>query len=174
MIKSGNTLLLVLLLLVGAVSPGLAQHVPGGVSTDWERDKREYRADVLRDYNALMETWRTALEKRDARTAMNLYSDAAYVRLPEGQLVSGRSAIQNDVEALVHNLVEIRTGLTDFVASSRLAYALGPFWYQYRTKEGSLTSVTGTYLAVLVREGSRWKIRSQVFNPDPTTNIGDN
>jgi ketosteroid isomerase-like protein len=164
---------LILLLLAVAASPALGQHFPGGVSTDWEKDRLEYRADVLRDYNALMETWRTALEKRDARTAGSLYSDAAYVRLPERQLVSGRSAIQGDVENLVPNLVEIRTGLTDFVASSRLAYALGPFWYQYRTSDGSLTSVTGTYLAVLVREGSKWKIRSQVFDPEAGAGTGD-
>jgi len=141
-----------------------AQLIPGQGSADWERGRREYTADVLRDYNATMSAWRAAWQRGDTAALADFYGTEAYFVSPEQQVVRGKQAIRHHL-ARGGRVVDLRTGLTDFVASERLAYAAGPFWYQRETN-GDLSTISGTYVVVLVREPGRWRIRSQVFTVD--------
>jgi ketosteroid isomerase-like protein len=150
-----------------AASAASAQVAPGAPAIDWDRERSEYSVEVLRSYNDLVRNWRSAWEKRDARAAAEFYSDGAYLMMADSALIQGKEAIQAYLGGKLPEIVEIRTGLSDFVASERLAYALGPFFYQYRRGgDGILQDVSGTIITVLVREGRRWKIRSQLFRID--------
>jgi len=146
---------------------GYAQKVPGGSPTDWTREREEYTVDVLRAYNQLMTEWRNAWEHGDAKTVSSFYTDGAILFLPESEPIQGKELIGAFFEKSLPP-VEIRTGLSDFVASDRLVYALGPYWSQIRDSSGQVRAVTGTCVTILVREGKRWKIRSQIFRlPTP-------
>ena len=62
--------------------------------------------------------------------------------------------------------------VSDFVASDRLAYALGPFYWEVRESAGAPSRVvTGTHVTILVREGRRWKIRSQILRPQAEQDV---
>ncbi len=148
---------------IGFTAPAMAQHVPGAPTIDWEREQQEYRLDVLRSYNQVMKEWREAWERGDAQAALRFYADGAYLFVSDQDLIEGRESIHRYLQTTLPNVIEIRTGLSDFVASDRLAYALGPFWFQYRDNSNGVRSVSGTFVAVLVRQGRQWKIRSQVF-----------
>lgn len=163
--RSVASLIYVLGLVVGA-APAYAQHIPGAPQTDWDRATQEYTIEVLRAYNAMMQEWRDAWQAGNAQRAADFYADGASLLIEDRDLLQGKEAIRAYLETFLPGVVEIRTGLSDFVASDRLAYALGSVWYQIRGPSGGLESVQGTYLSVLVREGRRWRIRSQVFKSE--------
>jgi uncharacterized protein (TIGR02246 family) len=145
-----------------------AQIVPGAPSTDWEREGHEYRAEILKAYNELIDDWRSAWERGDARATAEFYSDRGLLVVGDSESLEGRAAIKRYLEGVAPRTLEIRTGLRDFVTSERLAYARGTFYLEVRARDGVNNQVlTGTAVTVLVREGRRWRIRSQVFSPEP-------
>ena len=158
-----RALLRIELLLGLAATPAAAQVVPGSPTVDWERERNLYTAEVLNAYYATMHAWRDAWQREDANAAAEFYTDKAFLLVPDAELIQGRDSIQSYLAKTLPGLLEVRTGLTDFIASDRLAYALGPFWYEVRDDQGRRQSFTGTFIAVLVREGRNWRIRSQVF-----------
>ena len=78
--------------------------------------------------------------------------------------VQGRDSIRSYLDGINATLVDIRTGLLDFVASDNLAFASGPVLYRYRDEAGAIQSLTGSHVTVVTREGRRWRIRTQVLN----------
>lgn len=151
-------------LLLAVPATARAQHVPGAPSTDWERARRDYTASVLRDYNTVMNEWRQTLDNGDVSRALTFYSAGALVLMPGVDAVQGHDSIRSFLQRTVPNIIEIRMGLTDFVASDHLAYATGPLMYTYRTAAtGPVHTVIGNHVTVIVREGRRWRIRSQVL-----------
>ncbi len=148
--------------------PAQAQMIPGASDTDWNRERQLFTAEVLREFNAAMAEWRGAWQRGDARTVASFYSEGAYLVGVDGKLLRGRQAIEESLKAKLPKASEIRTGLSDFIASDRLAYAIGPFWYQYQSPDQATETVTGTYVTVLVPERNSWKIRSQTFQREPS------
>lgn len=155
------------LLLCFSWSGASAQVVPGQGSLDWNRERAGYTADLLRDYNSLMSDWREAWQEGDTSSLAALYSEGAYFFTPDQQVIQGKQAIQRH-HATGAPVLDVRTGVSDFVASARLAYAVGPFWYQQEVA-GEVRTISGTYITVMAREAGRWKIRSQVFTPQQDT-----
>jgi uncharacterized protein (TIGR02246 family) len=167
MTRRSRTVLLTLApLLLGAVA-AVAQPLPTPRGTNWNRERQEYTADMLKDYNQLMAEWREAFDQGDPRQAAEFYSEGGLLLFSGGEMSQGKPAIQRWLTGLLPNVVDIRVAVMDFVASGRMAYAMGPYWYQYKP-EGStaVMSETGTYIAVVVNENGRWRIRSQVFTPE--------
>jgi ketosteroid isomerase-like protein len=156
--------LLGMLLIVPVATPAQAQQVPGAPSTDWERARADYNTRILREYTAFINQWRETLNGGDVDRALALYSDNAMVLVAGNGAVQGRDSIRAFLSGTMPRIVEILTGLNDFAASENLAYAAGPLLYTYRTGESGLVhTVSGHHVTVLVREGRRWRIRSQVL-----------
>ena len=147
-------------------SPTAAQVGRGAPNINWDRDRNEYSAEVLKAYNDVMQSWRDAWQGEDAKAMADLYTDAAYLILPDAELIQGRDSIRSALSNALPGLVEVRTGLTEFMASDRTAYALGPFWYRIRVGENARTLI-GTHVTILIREGRTWKIRTQIFTSAP-------
>jgi uncharacterized protein (TIGR02246 family) len=164
MVRSTRASLLGALLVTATAVPAHAQHVPGAPSIDWDRARNDYTASVLRDYNSVIAEWRETLDNGDVGRALSYYSDGAMILVPGSAAIQGRDSIRAFLQGFAPNVLEIRTGLTDFVASDYLAYATGPLMYTYRTGEaGPIHTVVGNHVTILVREGRRWRIRSQVL-----------
>jgi ketosteroid isomerase-like protein len=142
----------------------VAQVPPGAPATDWDRIRAEYSVSVLREYNSLINDWRAHFEDGSAPRSADYYSEAAWFFVDGVPPMQGRDSIRNYLESIKGELVEIRTGLADFVASDNLAYATGPLLYRYREESGAVRSIVGHHVTVLTREGRRWRIRSQVLS----------
>lgn len=143
-----------------------AQVVPGAPVTDWHRERQEFTADVLRAYDRMITEWRQAWQKGDVAAVSQFYLDDALLFVGDSLPLHGKTKFTPQLERMVPLTVELRTGLSDFVASDRLAYALGPFYWEVRESAGATSRViTGTHVTILVREGRRWKIRSQILRP---------
>lgn len=147
-------------------TPAAAQVIPGAPTVNWDRDRNEYNTEVLKAYNDVMQAWRDAWQGEDAKAMAALYSDRAHLILPDAELIQGRDSIQSELAKALPGVVEVRTGLSEFMASDRTAYALGPFWYRIRDGENTRTLI-GTYVTILIREGRTWKIRTQMFTSAP-------
>lgn len=165
-----KSLILSAILVLCAVGTADAQLVPGAPVTDWDRARADFTITVLREYNTVINNWRENLGAGDAAGAAAHYTEGGILLVSGAEVVQGRTAIEGFLETMTGRLVEIRTGLTDFVASDQLAYATGPTLYTYRDgTSGTVRSVTGNHLTVLVREGRRWRIRSQVLKFEDAT-----
>lgn len=151
-----------------AAPPALhAQHVPGGPTTDWNEAQNEYTRNILREYSALIDDWRVALSDTVRPRAATHYTEGAQLLMSGYPPVLGRDSIAAFLGRLAPDLIELRTGISDFMASDRLAFATGPLVYTWRDDDmGGMRSVIGSHVTVLVREGRRWRIRSQVLNYD--------
>lgn len=143
-----------------------AQIVPGAPEIDWDRERHEFTADVLRAYDKLITEWRTAWDQGDVKRAAGLYMDDALFFVADTAPVQGRAQVERQLARMIPRTIELRTGLSDFVASDRLAYALGPFYWEVKESAGTTTRVvTGTVVTILTRDGRHWRIRSQIFRP---------
>ncbi|HSJ14994.1 MAG TPA: hypothetical protein VK939_11295 [Longimicrobiales bacterium] len=149
-----------------------AQHVPGGPTIDWDAAQNEFTRTVLREYSVLINQWRLSLSDPLRHRSASYYTDGAQLLMSGYPPVQGRDSIGAFLARLAPDLIELRTGISDFMASDRLAFATGPLIFTQR--EGSDTiSVIGSHVTVLVREGRRWRIRSQVLNYDSGTPTAD-
>lgn len=162
--KRFSRLLPIAAVLVSAPVEVRAQIVPGAPTPDWERQRHEYTADVLRAYDRLITEWRIAWDNGDVAAASDLYLDDAILFVGDTVPMQGRANIAKLLGRLIPVTIELRTGLSDFVASERLAYALGPFYWEVQ-ESGTAASriITGTIVTILVRDGRRWRIRSQIL-----------
>jgi hypothetical protein len=144
--------------------PASGQSLPGAPRTDWDRVRAEYTTSVLRDFNTLMTEWRDHLQHGDAGKAAALYETGAQLLINGHPVALGRDSVGVLLARFAPGLIEIRTALTDFVASDYLAYATGPVIYIYREPGSTdVRSVKGTLVTFMVRDGRRWRIRSQVL-----------
>lgn len=159
-----NITKLLAVLALGAMLPATssAQVVPGAPQPDWERARHEYTAEVLRSYNDVMGKWRAAWLAGDVAAVMDLYDDRAILMVDDSVPREGRAVIEVYVRSILPNTRELRTGLSDFVASERLAYSLGPIYIEM-TDGTAVRAYSGSAVTILVRDGRRWKIRSQIL-----------
>lgn len=151
-------------LAIGALLPatGSAQIVPGAPQPDWDRARHEYTAEVLRSYNDVMGKWRSAWLEGDVAGVMELYAEGAILMVDDSVPREGHAAIERYVRNILPRTRELRTGLSDFVASERLAYSLGPIYIEI-AEDTAVQAYSGSAVTILVRDGRRWKIRSQIL-----------
>lgn len=157
------------LALACAAGTARAQTLPGVEDVDFNAQTRDYNVAILREYQKVMDQWRQAWERKDARGLASIYTPAAYVVFEDGNPVQGSGAIQALFQSRLADKGSVRTGVTDFVASDRLAYAIGSYVYEEKEADGTLREVTGTFVSVLVRDRDHWKLRSQVLTPTVAT-----
>lgn len=146
-----------------------AQLVPGAPKTDWDRAHSEFTLDVLRQYNALMGDWRDRLHEGNAAKAAALYSATAQVLVTGHEPIQGRDSIAAWLGEFAGTLVEVRMSVSDFMASDRLAYAVGALLFSSRADSATtvVRPFTGRHVTVLLREGRNWRIHSQVLHFTP-------
>ena len=158
------TVLVSVLMAAGAAGAASAQVVPGAPAIDWDRSRAEYTQAILGDYNELITEWRENFESGEARRSAEHYTEGAMLIVGGQPPVQGRDSIRSYLDGINATLVDIRTGLLDFVASDNLAFASGPVLYRYRDETGAIHSLTGNHVTVVTRQGRRWRIRTQVLN----------
>jgi ketosteroid isomerase-like protein len=136
---------------------------------------RAYQAEVLREAQATITDWHQAWARRDARALMRLYTSDALLIVPDASVapLHGAEAIQAHLEENWAATGNIRFGLAAAEASGRLLYLSGRFFVdgvQAAQRSGASTATTqpqsGTFVAVMQRQGRGWRIRAQIFRPD--------
>jgi ketosteroid isomerase-like protein len=160
--------LIAFVLCSGIPAPGSAQPThPFTPPLDWQSEAREYRSAVVRAYVALLEDVRNAWLSADAAQSASHYTEDATLLVDDVGLLQGKGSIEAYLQESLTDLLELRTGLTDFVTSDRMAYGIGPFWLRRRAEDGTVREVAGTYALVAYRVGRTWKIRSHIIRAAP-------
>ena len=85
--------------------------------------------------------------------------------VPGRPALQGRDTIAAWLGEFGAAVIEIRTGVTEFLASDRLAYATGAMVFSARDLRDPrvVHSFTGQHVTLLLREGRTWRIHSQVL-----------
>lgn len=171
--RFGRSLALAFLLLAVSGGPALAQVLPTGDPRELDdravERHREIRREALRGTNRLLRQWTEAWNEDDAQRLVRMYTaDAVLLPAEGGTQLRGQESIARFLSEALEAADEIRLTLSDFDGASRLAYALGTFSYttvRHEGTNGSTRSLEGEFVLVLRKEGSDWRIRSQLFQP---------
>lgn len=162
---------LIMLTLLVAPCSLWAQVLPIPPAPDRQREMQQYNIEVLKHYNSVMSSWRNAWKEQDARALARLYTDDAVLLPADREPVQGRGAIEAHFRESLDGTRDIQTGVADFSSSATLAVASGRYWQEVESEDGGVRRVSGTYMAVLRRDGRSWRIRSQLFRPDPAPEV---
>lgn len=153
-------------LFVACAAPAAAQVRPG-VHVDFGKEHQEWRSAVLHDASQTLTEWSASWTRRDPRMIARFYTLDATLVLPDQDVIQGRDAIQKALGELLTSTGEFRVSLTDADAGEPLAYVMGRFLSMPKGADATANPQTGTYIAVLKHDGRIWRIRSQLFRPDP-------
>lgn len=160
-------------LLFARESPAAGQVLPFP-REDMSTAAREYQAEVLREAQTVITEWHEAWARRDTRALLRLYTSDALLIVPDASVapLQGGAAIQAHLDENWATTGTIRFGLASAEASGRLLYLSGRFFVEGVQRVASGRTVappqprSGTFVAVLQRQGRSWRIRAQVFRPD--------
>jgi ketosteroid isomerase-like protein len=155
------------LLLLGG-TPVFAQDLPGQprARDRWEAEKARFRALMLERVNETLTPWQEAWAADDAAELAEFYSEQSVLFLPDLTL-SGRDEIEVYFQEALPTLGPLSFSLNEFEAGGTMNLVLATFLYRTGTNPTSQEDVAGNCITVLIEEGGRWKIRSQVFRRDP-------
>lgn len=161
-----SLLVLLPVLALAALPSRAAAQAPGYKGPDARQLRAEYRAEVVWQMNQLMADWAEAWGKDDVDALARLYTDEAVVFPAEGgEPIRGSEAIRAWIAGAVAGQGNAEAYLQDFEASGGMAMAQST--YRIRLTGGGSTrgEATGQMITILLLQGNRWRIRSQIFLP---------
>ncbi len=162
--------LLSFLVLLSWLPPGaiLAQTLPGQPrSRDrWEVEKARYRALMLERVSVTISEWQDAWDADKADDLAALYTENGFLLLSESE-VQGRPSIQEYFEGVLPEMGSLSFSMTEFEAAGSLAMIVAAYGYSLREDGSPQEYVSGRCIAVLEEENDEWRIRSQIFRPQP-------
>jgi uncharacterized protein (TIGR02246 family) len=124
-----------------------------------------FRAEAMQDATDALNTWRTAWERDDVRELLRLYQKDALLVLPGAATpTQGVAAIEQVLKTNLPKVGRMELGVVDAVVDDHLMYiyqrfVMGP-------GANGAEGMAGTATLVMQREGSRWRIRAQIFSPE--------
>ena len=140
-----------------------------------EQLAREQRSDDLaeaaRQLQQAVQMMRQYDSRDNLKDAVEFFEpDALYAPL-WGEHVQGRDRIKDLLGEHLTSIQAFQTSAVDFTASGILAYQFGRVYY-LRAEGATQQPIRGSYVAVFVRDGRDWKLRSYVersdASPQPT------
>lgn len=147
-----------------AAAPARAQ-VPLIPDAGGSAESQRYRAEAMQQATETLTAWRTAWAADDVRALLRLYDRNAMLVLPDGGAPSqGAAAIQQALQATLPKLGAVELGVVDAAVDDHLLYI-----YQRYVVDAAPggTGSTGTATLVMQRDGGHWRIRAQIFSPEP-------
>jgi uncharacterized protein (TIGR02246 family) len=168
-VKLSRTFLLAASFALCAARPVAAQiHVLE--PEDPNRERRAYTAKIMREFNGIMNEWRTAWNANDAKAVSQFYTtDAALLLATTDTATRGQKQIESALSRVLLCSGGIQTGVEDFRVNGELAYALGRY---HLAGASGKEPRSGTFMMLLENHGRRWLIRSHIFRPDGAVRTG--
>lgn len=155
--------LLALALGLSTAEPGASQVRPGIERGDYWGDVRaRYRSEVLGEVGGLMEEWLTAWNEDDVASIIETFMEDAVLMLDDARM-AGLESIGEALSAKLSTVGPIEYSLTDFDVRGEMAFATTRFRYAENPGRPGSSEASGHLIWILVKQGSSWKIRSQVF-----------
>ena len=155
--------LLALVLILSTAEPGVSQIRPGIERGDYWGDVRaRYRSEVLQEVGKLMEEWLTAWNEDDGGSIVETFVEDAVLMLDDAP-AAGLGPIGEALGAKLSTAGPIEYSLTDFDVRGEMAFATTRFRYAENPGRSGSSEASGNLIWIFVKQGSSWKIRSQVF-----------
>jgi len=134
--------------------------------TNMNPEMLRFRAEAMQDATDALNTFRNAWERDDVRGLMRLYQKDALLVLPGATApTQGTQAIEQALQASLPRVGKIELGVVDAVVDDHLMYIYQRFVVEPGTGAAA-EGMAGTATLVMQREGSRWRIRAQIFSPE--------
>jgi ketosteroid isomerase-like protein len=132
----------------------------------WEVEQARFQALVMERVNETMSKWQEAWDADDPEALADTYSDFGILILTDERL-TGRPEIEGYFQGALPSFGPVSFSLAEFTAGGSMAMMLGTLQYREGVSPDENRTVRGQCLIVFVEEGGAWKIRSQLFRPDP-------
>jgi len=143
-----------------------AQLIPGALPPTRDARRAQYLDTVLQGIRATDKKWLTAWQEDDVAGCAGQYVEDAFIITPEGDRGSGRDSITGYLTEALPRSGSLVTSLVDVDGSDRMVMTLENFvLFPFSAENPTLRGVVVT---VYKSDGRVWRIRSQVFRPEPT------
>ncbi len=134
-------------------------------------EQMRFRAEAMQLATETLNAWRTAWEADDVRALMRLYQRDALLVLPGvGTPSQGARAIEQALQSGLPRMGKVELATVDAAVDDHLLY----IYQKFVVEPGTDAGAAGTATLVMQREGSRWKIRAQIFSPEPALAVSGN
>lgn len=144
------------MLLVGTPAAG---QFPGGALESMDANRYEFMSRKRPELDAFMHQWQEAWTEPGLATLRSHYTLDALVLHPSGSVTIGPEAVDTLASG---GVAEAMTAITDFEVSDYVAFAYGPL----SLMSGEGVSRNGTMASILISDGRRWFLRSQLLMED--------
>ena len=132
----------------------------------WEVEQARFQALILERVNETMSKWQEAWDADDPEALADTYSDFGILILT-GERLTGKPEIEEYFQGALSSFGAVSFSLAEFTAGGSMAMMLGTLRYRENVSPDETRDVKGQCLVVFVEESGAWKIRSQLFRPDP-------
>ena len=149
------TLLFLTALLASGLADGVLAQAPGYRGPSAKQLQAEYRAEVIGKVNDALLAWSASWSRDDLEGV----ADATVIE-DGGVPIRGPDAIREWLAARLATDGHAQLHLQDFDARGGMAMAHSTFRI---TAADESTADTGNVVTVFIQDGSRWRIRSQLF-----------
>jgi ketosteroid isomerase-like protein len=147
-----------------AAVPARAQ-VPLIPDAGGSAESQRFRVEAMQQATETLTDWRNAWANDDVRAMVRLYQKDAMLVLPDGGApAQGAGAIERALKAALPGVGAIELGAVDAAVDDHLLY----IYQRFVVNPGPAgAGSTGTATLVMQRDGGHWKIRAQIFSPEP-------
>jgi ketosteroid isomerase-like protein len=157
------TLLFLTALLACGLADGVFAQAPGYRGPSARQLQAEYRAEVIGKVNDALLAWSASWSGDNLEELADLYREDATVIEDGGVPIRGPDAIREWLAAHLATDGYAQLHLQDFDARGGMAMAHSTFRINAADES---TADTGNVITVFIQDGSRWRIRSQLFMRD--------
>jgi uncharacterized protein (TIGR02246 family) len=154
------TLLFLTALLASGLADGVLAQAPGYRGPSAKQLQAEYRAEVIGKVNDALLAWSASWSRDDLEGVADLYREDANIIEGGGAPIRGPDAIREWLAARLETDGHAQLHLQDFDARGGMAMAHSTFRISAADES---TADTGNVVTVFIQDGSRWRIRSQLF-----------
>ena len=149
--------------------PLAGQNLPGQprARDRWEAEQARFRALILGKVNTTLSHWQESWNDDRAMELSEAYSEQGVLFLPDQEL-RGREEIEDYFQNTNSSLGHISFSLNEFEPGGTVSMVLGTFHYRKESEGQPMEEFTGYCMIILIEEDGDWKIRSQVFRPEPS------
>lgn len=143
-----------------AAPPDLVGQIPGeSVHQRRVSLRGEFLAVTYDEIQRMLAEWLKAIDRRDLDRVTDMLNDDVVYAPAEGWMAQGREQVADSLRGRLGRMSAFNFAVSDYDASSNLAYLLGSVHYQL-ARGSSRQVVAGEASMILVRRGDEWKVRS--------------
>lgn len=119
------------------------------------------------EFGKMWASWVKSVNAKDAAGAAAVYATEGELYPPGEGVVKGRAAIEKYWKGAIDAGVTVAVTSVASAVSGGLGYETGTYVLNEKGADGTMTTQTGKYVSIFVKEGGAWRVKYDCWNANP-------